>query len=105
MSNDKATSSLGDTLFVRMQDMNRVWLERLRDLREMEAEFGSRLLRAKNPTEAMTICNEWMAKRLEAVGNEHNAFTAAWLDLVSDTMRTASASSSVKLGRDTTHSS
>ena len=39
-------------LFERMGDMHRSWLERLRDIRQIEAEFGTRLLTAKNASEA-----------------------------------------------------
>ena len=94
MSSDRETSKLRNTLFNHMQDMHRTWLERLRDIRKVESEFGSRLLGAAGPLEAMTICNMWMAARLKAVGAEHNAFTAAWLDLVSDTIRSIPACSS-----------
>ena len=93
MTNDKETSDLNNDLFTRIQDMNRAWLERLRDIRETDSEFGSRLLGVKSPLEAMAICNEWMAARLKTVGTEHKAFTTAWLDLISATMRSASASS------------
>jgi hypothetical protein len=31
-------------LFERMRDMHRSWLERLREIRQIEAEFGTRLL-------------------------------------------------------------
>jgi hypothetical protein len=73
-------------LFDRMRRMNRTWLERLRDIHQIETEFGARLLAAKSPNEATTICHEWMAKRLETVASEQQTFTTAWLGLVSDTM-------------------
>jgi len=83
-------------LFDRMQDMNRTWLERLREIRQIEAEFGGKLLVAKTPSEAVAICNEWMAKRLETVANEQKAFTAAWLDLFSDMAASAAPNTAVK---------
>ena len=101
MTSEKATFDLSNDLFTRIQDMNRAWLERLRSTRETDAEFGLRLLGANSPSEAVTICNEWMAARLKTVGTEHNAFTTAWLDLVSDTMRSASASLGKSSERDT----
>lgn len=71
-------------LFERMRRINRSWIERLREIHEIEQDFGSRLLAAKSPTEATTICHEWMAKRLEAVASEQQIFTSEWLGLVSD---------------------
>jgi hypothetical protein len=71
-------------LFERMRDMHRSWLEKLREIRQIEAEFGTRLLTAKSPSEATAICSEWMTKRLETVACEHQAFAVAWLGLISD---------------------
>jgi hypothetical protein len=105
MTIEKEISSLSNDLFTRLQDMNRAWLVRLRNIRETDAEFGLRLLGAKIPAEAVTICNEWMAARLRTVGTEHRAFTTAWLDLVSDTMRSASASPGKASEHDTKQTS
>jgi hypothetical protein len=57
-------------LFERMRDTHQSWLERLREIRQIEAEFGTRLLTAKNASEATAICNERMTKRLETIANE-----------------------------------
>ena len=73
-------------LFDRMRRMNRSWLERLREIHQIESEFGARLLAANSPAEATTVCHEWMAKRLEAVASEQRAFTTAWVGLVSETL-------------------
>jgi len=70
-----------NTLFERMRDMHRSWLERLREIGQIESEFGTRLLTAKSPSEATAICNEWMTRRLETVACEQQAFAAAWLGL------------------------
>jgi hypothetical protein len=73
-------------LFDRMRVMSRSWIERLREVHQIEQDFGARLLAAKSPAEATIICHEWMAKRLEAVAGEQKAFTSEWLGLVSDTL-------------------
>jgi hypothetical protein len=80
-------------LFERMQDMNRAWLERLREIRQIESDFGSRLLTAKSSSEAATVCNEWMARRLETVAGVQQAFTTAWIELMSELMKSTSATS------------
>ena len=71
-------------LFERMKDMNRSRLERLRDIHRVDADYSSRLLFAKTPSEATALCGEWMARRLEAVTSEQKSFATAWLGLVSD---------------------
>jgi hypothetical protein len=79
-------SSFNASLFDRMRVMSRSWIERLRDVHQIEQDFGARLLAAKSPAEATSICHQWMAKRLEAVASEQKAFTSEWLGLVSDTI-------------------
>lgn len=85
--------SFNDRLFERMQEMNRLWIERLREIRQIESDFGNRLLKAESSSEAAIVCHEWMAKRLETVAYEQKAFTTAWLGLISDTMKSKSATS------------
>jgi hypothetical protein len=96
MTTQTETKYFNGKLFDRMQDMNRTWLERLREIRQIEAEYGSKLLAAKTPSDAASICNEWMAKRLETVANEQKAFTTAWLDLFSDMAISATPTQAVK---------
>jgi hypothetical protein len=75
------------SLFERMQTMNRSRLDRLREIHRVEAEFGGQLLSARSPSEATTICGRWMATRLQTAADEHHAFAAAWLDLISDLVK------------------
>ena len=79
-------SSFNAGLFDRMRIMSRSWIERLREVHQIEQDFGARLLAAKSPSDATIICHEWMAKRLETVACEQKAFTTEWLGLVSDTI-------------------
>jgi hypothetical protein len=69
--------SFNAALFERMRNMHRAWLGALREMREIESEFGMRLLAAKNPSEATNICSEWMAKRAQVIASEHQAFAAS----------------------------
>ena len=93
MTKKAETTNLNSGLFERMQDMNRSWLESLREIRQIESHFGSRLLAARSESEATAVCKEWMAKRVQTVANEQQAFTTAWLDLISDVMKPRSAMS------------
>jgi hypothetical protein len=89
MSLTPKTTYSNAELFERMQDMHRSWIERLREIRQIETDFGSRLLNAKNPTEATMVCTEWMARRLETVAGEQQTFATAWLGLISNAVKSA----------------
>jgi hypothetical protein len=84
------TTNVNTGLFERMRDMHRSWLVKLREIRQIESEFGTRLLTARSPSEATNICNEWMAKRLETVASEQQTFTTSWLGLISDAIKSTS---------------
>jgi hypothetical protein len=90
MIKKQENTDFNNSLFERMQDMNRSWIAGLREIRQIESDFGSRLLSAKSSTEAATICHQWMAKRLETVASEQKVFTTAWLALIADAMKSAS---------------
>ncbi|WMT73896.1 hypothetical protein [Bradyrhizobium sp. Ash2021] len=96
MPQNVETTCLNATLFERMRDMHRSWLEGLQDIRQIESDFGSRLLNAKNPSEATTVCKEWMAKRLEIVAGEQQKFTTAWVGLISKVATSAPAVSTTE---------
>jgi hypothetical protein len=89
MSQTPETTYSTVELFERMQDMHRSWIERLREIRQMESDFGNRLLNAKNPMEATMVCTEWMARRLETVASEQQTFATAWLGLISNAVKSA----------------
>jgi hypothetical protein len=77
MSQKSETTCFNVGLLERMQDMHRSWIERLREIRQIESDFGNRLLNAKNPSEATMVCTEWTARRLETVAGEQQMFAAA----------------------------
>jgi hypothetical protein len=95
MTDETEVKHFRDGMFERMQGMNRAWIERLRQIRQIEGEYGARLLGAKTSHEATAICNEWMAKRLEVVAGEQQAFVTAWLQLVSGVLKSTSESPAV----------
>ena len=90
MTEKPKPSSFNNSLFERMREMNRSWLESLREIHQIELIFESRLLAARSQAEAADICGEWMKQRLDAVAVEQRRFTAAWLEVVSDVMKSAS---------------
>ena len=89
MSQTAGTTYSNAELLERMQDMHRSWIERLREIRQIESDFGNRLLTAKDPSEAIMVCTEWMARRLETVASEQQTFATAWLNLTSYAVKSA----------------
>jgi hypothetical protein len=69
-------------LFEQMRGMHRAWLERLREIRDLELDYGSRLMAAKNPSEAVSFCSEWMAERAAIVAHEQRMFASSWARLL-----------------------
>jgi hypothetical protein len=78
-------------LFDRVEQINRAWLDSMREMRKAEAEFSIRLFACRGPDDAMVLCNQWMAKRLEILGAEQQLFAKLWTDLVSLLGQTSSA--------------
>jgi hypothetical protein len=79
-------------VFDRVEEINASWLDRMRELRGIEADFGAKLIASSGPEEAMSICNQWMTKRLELIGKEQQALAKSWVEilgLLSDSAKTA----------------
>jgi hypothetical protein len=71
-------------LYERMRGMHRAWIENAREIRDLELNYGSRLMTAKGPLQAASLCNEWMAKRMAIVAHEQEMFANSWLWLLAD---------------------
>ena len=69
-------------LFDRIEEVNRSWLDRMRELRTVEADFSAKLFASGSPQEAMAICNQWMAKRLEILGTEQQVLAKTWVEII-----------------------
>jgi hypothetical protein len=69
-------------LFERVEQINRAWLDSMREMRRTEAEFSVRLFSCNGPSDALVLCNQWMAKRLEILGAEQQTFAKSWAELV-----------------------
>ena len=87
MSETRQLTIFNDRLLEQMRGMNRSWFETLQRIRQIESEFGARVLSAKSSAEAIDICNEWMKRRLEIVSEEQRIFASGWLGLISDLVR------------------
>lgn len=87
-------------LFEQVQDMHRTWLERLRDIRHLESDLGMKLMTAKTPSEAASICGEWMAKHVETIAHEQRTFANAWLRMIVDMMGWAAPGAAQASKRD-----
>jgi len=69
-------------LYDRVEQINRAWLDSMQQMRRAEAEFSVRLFTCRGTDDAIVLCNQWMAKRLEILGAEQQLFAKCWGDLV-----------------------
>jgi hypothetical protein len=74
MSENPETKYSNAELLERTRDMHRSWIEFLSEMRQIESDVGNRLLNAKTPSEAIMVCTEWMARRLETGAGEQQTF-------------------------------
>jgi hypothetical protein len=74
MSENPETKYSNAELLERMRDMHRSWIELLSEMRQIGSDVGNRPLNAKTPSEAIMVCTEWMARRLETVAGEQQTF-------------------------------
>ncbi len=71
-----------DRLSEQIKFGHEAWVERLREMQDVEATYTKELLAARDPNEALKICNRWIGKRLELLTADSKAFTGFWMDLV-----------------------
>jgi hypothetical protein len=55
------------------------WISQLSVVQRHEANFGARLARCRTPSEASTICGEWMGHRLDSAIAMHHRLLELWL--------------------------
>ena len=70
-------------LFQRVEQINRAWLESMREMRRAEAEFSVRLFSCNTKDSALALCDQWLAKRREIIANEQLVFDESWRQLLS----------------------
>lgn len=78
----KALSGARKRLFEKVEQINRAWLESMREMRRAEAEFSVRLFSCNTRDGAEALCDQWLAKRREIIAAEQTLFEAAWQDLL-----------------------
>jgi hypothetical protein len=71
-------------LFERMRGMHRAWLGKAQEIRHLEADYSHKLMAAKSPSQAASLCNEWMAKRMAIIAQEQEVFANEWVWLLVD---------------------
>jgi hypothetical protein len=84
-------TSFNTRLFERMRGMHRAWIEKAREVRRLELDYGSRLMAAQTPSHAVSLCDEWMAKRMAIIAQEQEMFANSWVWLLADTIGAPSA--------------
>jgi hypothetical protein len=71
-------------LFERMRAMHHAWLKNAQELRQLELDYGAKLMSARTAPEAASFCNEWMVKRMVVVLREQEMFANSWVWLLAD---------------------
>ena len=71
-------------LFERMRGMHRAWLRNAQEIRQLELDYGAKLMSARTAPEAASFCNEWMAKRMAIVVRDQEMFANSWVWLLAD---------------------
>src|SRR5712671_2017421 len=69
---------LKSRLFERMRSMHRAWLKNAQEIRQLESDYGARLMSAKAASEAASFWNEWMARRMAVAVREQEFFANSW---------------------------
>jgi hypothetical protein len=70
-------------LFDRMRGMHRAWIEKAQEIRDLEQNYGSKLMAAKSPAHAASLCNESMPSAWRS-SHEQEMFANSWLWLPAD---------------------
>jgi hypothetical protein len=71
-----------DRLSDQLKIGHRAWVERLKEMQAVEAEFTKELMATRDPSAALKLCNRWISKRLELLAADSKVFTGFWMDLV-----------------------
>jgi hypothetical protein len=55
------------------------WFSQAAIVQRHEADFGLRLARCQTPSEAVRVCGEWLAHRLDSAVAMHHRFLELWM--------------------------
>lgn len=55
------------------------WFSQAAIVQHHEAEFGIRLARCRTPSEAVGVCGDWLAHRVDSAVVMHHRFLEMWL--------------------------
>jgi hypothetical protein len=80
-------------LLEQIRRLHRGWLEKVWEIRQLELDYGTKLMSAKTPSEAAGFCNEWIGKRMEIFAREQEIFASSWVQLLGDVVALPSGSS------------
>lgn len=56
------------------------WLEQMAAMRRVESEFASRLVHCRTAPEAIAVCTEWLAKRVDSLVAVQHRLIDLWLE-------------------------
>lgn len=90
-SQSTAASAFGTVslLSEQLKTGHQAWLSRVKEAQAVEAAFAKELLASREPTEAVKVCNRWIAKRFELLAADASAFSSFWTNLDTITMNSS----------------
>jgi hypothetical protein len=84
----EAASNMQKELLSTIEEANREWLARMELERNLASELTSKLTSARSAPEAAAAYQEWMARRVQLMGEDSRKFVADCQKFVNATMRT-----------------
>ena len=91
------TSALGvplkSRLFERMRTLHQVWLKNAQEIRQLEVDYGAKLMSAATASAAASFWNEWMARRMALVLRGQEMFANSWAGSLADISESLSSAS------------
>jgi hypothetical protein len=84
----EAVSNMQKELLGTIETANREWMARMEQERDLASELTARLTAARSAPEAAAAYQEWMARRVQLLGEDSKKFVADCQKFVNATMRT-----------------
>lgn len=84
----EAACNMQKELLSTIEEANRDWMARMEVERNLATELTSKLTAARSAPEAATAYQEWMARRVQLLGEDSKKFVADCQKFVNATMRT-----------------
>ncbi|MGH7057173.1 MAG: hypothetical protein ACREFZ_04720, partial [Acetobacteraceae bacterium] len=69
-----------ESMLQSVESATSAWLDQMTAMRRVEAEFAARLVRCRTASEAISVCTEWLAKRVDSLVAVQHHLIDLWLE-------------------------